>query len=40
MSLKLDHLAVACTDLAAGTAWVEAQLGVAMQPGGQHVRFG
>ena len=38
--LKLDHLAVACTNLAEGTAWVEAQLGVTMQPGGRHVRYG
>lgn len=40
MGLILDHLAVACTDLVAGTAWVERQLGVKMQPGGQHLRFG
>lgn len=40
MALILDHLAVACTDLAEGTAWVETQLGVKMQPGGQHVRYG
>ncbi|MEM9787627.1 MAG: VOC family protein [Pseudomonadota bacterium] len=40
MALILDHLAVACRDLAEGTAWVEAQLGVTMQPGGQHVRYG
>ncbi len=40
MALILDHLAVACTDLAEGTAWVEAQLGVKMQPGGRHVRYG
>lgn len=38
--LKLDHLAVACTDLAEGTAWVEDQLGVKLQPGGQHTRYG
>jgi len=38
--LKLDHLAVACTDLAEGTAWAEAQLGVKLQPGGQHPRYG
>ena len=40
MGLILDHLAVACTDLAEGTAWVESQLGVKMQPGGQHLRYG
>lgn len=38
--IKLDHLAVACTDLAEGTAWVEAQLGVTLQQGGQHPRYG
>jgi len=38
--LKLDHLAVACTTLAEGTAWVEDQLGVKLQPGGQHPRYG
>jgi hypothetical protein len=38
--LKLDHLAVACSDLAEGTAWVEDQLGVKLQPGGQHPRYG
>lgn len=40
MPLTLDHLAVACTDLAEGTAWVEAELGVKMQPGGKHLRYG
>ncbi len=38
--LKLDHLAVACTNLAEGTAWVENQLGLQLQPGGQHARYG
>ncbi len=38
--LKLDHLAVACTDLAEGTAWVADQLGVELQPGGKHARYG
>ncbi len=38
--LKLDHLAVACTSLEEGTAWVEKCLGVQMQPGGQHARYG
>jgi len=38
--LKLDHLAVACTNLAEGTAWVEDQLGVKLQPGGKHARYG
>lgn len=40
MSLILDHLAVACTDLDEGVAWVEDRLGVPMQPGGQHARYG
>ena len=38
--LTLDHIAVACTDLAEGTAWVESQLGVTLQPGGKHARYG
>lgn len=38
--VMLDHIAVACADLAEGTAWVEQQLGVKLQPGGQHVRYG
>ncbi len=37
---ELDHIAVACTDLAAGTAAVEQALGVTLQPGGQHDRYG
>jgi hypothetical protein len=32
--LTLDHIAVACTDLAEGTAWVEDRLGVSLQQGG------
>ena len=38
--LTLDHLAVAATDLATGKDWVEAALGVPMQAGGQHQRYG
>ncbi len=38
--LVLDHLAVACETLSEGTAWVEAQLGVPLQKGGQHPRYG
>ena len=38
--LTLDHIAVACTDLAEGTAWVEERLGVSLQPGGEHARYG
>ena len=38
--LTLDHLAVACTDLAEGTAFVEERLGVTLQAGGKHPRYG
>ncbi|KAA0920778.1 VOC family protein [Aquicoccus porphyridii] len=38
--LKLDHLAVAATDLEEGRAHIEAALGVATQPGGKHANFG
>lgn len=38
--MKLDHLAVACTDLSQGVAFVEQKLGVQMQPGGHHIHFG
>ncbi len=38
--LKLDHLAVAATDLDAGRDHIEAALGVTMQPGGKHANFG
>ncbi len=40
MPLKLDHLAVACANLDEGVDWVEEQLGVPLQPGGQHARYG
>lgn len=38
--LRLDHLAVCCSDLAEGAAWAEAALGVALAPGGQHAAMG
>jgi hypothetical protein len=38
--LTLDHIAVGCAALDAGVAWVEAALGVPLQPGGSHARFG
>ena len=38
--MELDHLAICCADLDEGVAWVEATLGVPLQPGGQHARFG
>jgi hypothetical protein len=38
--LRLDHLAVVATDLAAGVAAVEEALGVRLAPGGQHPHMG
>lgn len=38
--MQLDHLAVTCADLGEGVAYVEDALGVTVQPGGQHPRFG
>lgn len=38
--LVLDHIAVAAGDLAKGAAAVEAKLGLALQPGGQHPHMG
>lgn len=40
MMLELDHLAVAAATLEEGRAHVEQALGVVMQAGGQHARFG
>jgi hypothetical protein len=40
MTARLDHFAIAATDLASGTAWLEARLGVALAPGGTHPRMG
>jgi hypothetical protein len=37
---RLDHLVVTAPTLAEGTAYVQAQLGVALQPGGRHARMG
>ncbi len=37
---ELDHLVVACADLADGVDWVEQQLGARPAPGGQHVAMG
>lgn len=37
---RLDHLVVAAADLAAGVAWAEARLGVAVPAGGVHERMG
>ncbi|SMY08524.1 VOC family protein [Flavimaricola marinus] len=38
--MEIDHLAVVCADLDEGSAWLEKQLGVSLQPGGQHPYFG
>jgi hypothetical protein len=38
--LRLDHIAIACTDLEQGVAEVEARLGVPLQKGGMHAHFG
>jgi Glyoxalase-like domain len=37
---ELDHLVVAARTLQEGVAWVQDRLGVAPQPGGQHLRMG
>ena len=37
--MKLDHLVILATDLAAGLAHAEAALGLKLQPGGRHARF-
>ena len=38
--MEIDHLAVVCSDLATGVAYVESALGVDLQFGGQHVHYG
>lgn len=38
--LALDHIAIATTDLVAGTAEIERALGVPLEPGGRHERYG
>lgn len=38
--MQLDHLAVTCADLSEGAAHVESLLGVPLEPGGRHDRFG
>ncbi len=38
--LRLDHLVIAAADLRAGVAWVEAAVGVPLEPGGRHELFG
>ena len=38
--MEIDHLAVTCASLDEGAAWVEERLGVPLEPGGRHERFG
>lgn len=38
--LELDHIAIAGETLAAATAHAQAQLGLALRPGGRHARYG
>ena len=38
--LTLDHIAIACTDLDTAAADLAARLGVPLQPGGRHDRYG
>ncbi|TNC71647.1 VOC family protein [Rubellimicrobium roseum] len=38
--MELDHLAVTCASLEEGAAWAEERLGVSLDPGGRHDRFG
>ena len=40
MVFQFDHIAIGCTDLDEGVAWVQSQLGVTLLPGGKHARFG
>ena len=40
MKRSLDHLVVAARTVEEGAAWVEAALGVRMQPGGKHLLMG
>jgi len=37
---SIDHLVLAARDLAQGTAWLEALLGVRLSPGGAHLAMG
>ncbi|HUP07100.1 MAG TPA: VOC family protein [Caldimonas sp.] len=38
--LEVDHLVIAAASLESGTAWCEDLLGVPLEPGGRHARFG
>jgi catechol 2,3-dioxygenase-like lactoylglutathione lyase family enzyme len=38
--MELDHLVVTCADLEEGAAWAEERLGIPLDPGGRHDRYG
>ena len=38
--MQIDHLAITCATLDQGTAWAEERLGLPLDPGGRHERFG
>ena len=38
--MQIDHLAITCASLDQGIAWAEERLGVPLDPGGRHERFG
>lgn len=40
LSCRIDHLVLACADLAQGAAFVRERLGVEAQPGGRHLLMG
>ena len=40
LACRVDHLVLACADLASGAAHVRARLGVEVQPGGRHLLMG
>lgn len=40
LSCRIDHLVLACADLAQGAAFVRERLGVEVQPGGRHLLMG
>src|SRR5512137_2219048 len=39
-SSRIDHLVLACADLAQGATHIRARLGVEVQPGGRHLLMG
>lgn len=38
--MELDHLVVTCASLEEGVAWAEQRLGLPLDPGGRHERYG